>query len=318
MKHPLPTLFVTLLLAFSSNAFAESQDELTHAVVAYEVTLPRVEAYEAALGDLVQWAKAHPKDTKIFRDQNNRVITLDAAGKKLESVPALNDILVKHQLTGEDMALLPVALLSSNAVVFSEKQGMKMPPGNFNVASVAMIRANEAKIEKLLERITSHWGVLRGEKKALSASLVSSVKPSIPVASVASAGQGACAYLTPEVVAEVFEKAITAPTALAEAGFDGCEVTGSENRWVRVKVFAAKSASAAQSLYATALKKANARVGYSPEEVTGMGDAAYYDVNAASMRIKRGTENIVIEALGYGEREKIVKGAAAKIAANLK
>jgi hypothetical protein len=203
-------------------------------------------------------------------------------------------------------------------VVFSEKQGMKMPPGNFNVASVSMIRANEAKVEKLLERITSHWGVLRGEKKTLLASVVSSAKSSIPVASVASAGQGACAYLTPEVIAEVFEKAIAAPTALAEAGFDGCEVTGSENRWVRVKVFASKSASAAQSLYTTALKKANARVGYSPEEVTGMGDAAYYDVNAASMRIKRGTENIVIEALGHGEREKIVKGAAAKIVANLK
>ena len=131
-------------------------------------------------------------------------------------------------------------------------------------------------------------------------------------------GQGACAYLTPEVVAAVFEKAITAPTALANAEFDGCEVKGSDNRWVRVKVYSAKSASAAQSLYAAALKAANARVGYSPEEVTGMGDAAYYDVNAAAMRITRGTENIVVEALGYGELEKIVKGAAAKLVANMK
>jgi len=318
MKHPLPILFITLLLAFSSNAFAESQDELTQAVVAYEVTLPRVEAYEAALSDLVEWARAHPKDTKKFRNNKNRVITLEAAGKQLESVPALKDILIKHQLTGEDMALLPVALLSSNAVVFSEKQGMTMPPGHFNVASVAMIRANEATVDKLMDRITSHWGVLRGEKKAASASVVSSAKPSAPAASITLEGKGACAYLTPEVIAEVFETAITAPTVLAEAGFDGCEVKGSENRWVRVKVFSAKSAGAAQSLYAAAFKKANARVGYSPEEVTGMGDAAYYDVNAASMRIKRGTENIVVEALGYGELEKIVKGAAAKIAANLK
>ncbi|MDP2804475.1 MAG: hypothetical protein Q8O24_00895, partial [Gallionellaceae bacterium] len=105
---------------------------------------------------------------------------------------------------------------------------------------------------------------------------------------------------------------------LSGAGFDGCEVKGSENRWVTVKVFPAKSASAAQSLYTAALKKAKARPGYSPEEVGGMGDAAYYDVNAASMRIKRGTENIVVEALGYGELEKIVKDAAAKIVANMK
>ena len=117
--------------------------------------------------------------------------------------------------------------------------------------------------------------------------------------------------------AEVFEKAVSPPTPMAEAGFDGCEVKGSENRWVRVKVYPSKSAAAAQSLYAAALKKANARVGFSPEEVAGMGDAAYYDVNAGSMRIRRGTENVVVEALGYGELEKIVKGAAARIVANL-
>lgn len=105
---------------------------------------------------------------------------------------------------------------------------------------------------------------------------------------------------------------------MAEAGFDGCEVKGSENRWVRVKVYSSKSAGAAQTLYAAALKKANARVGFSLEEVAGMGVAAYYDVNAGSMRMQRGTANVVVEALENGELEKIVKGAAAKIVANLK
>ncbi len=315
-----PILFITLLLAISNHAFADSQDELTQAVVAYEITLPRVEAYEAALGDLVQWAKAHPKDTKKFRDKKNRIITLDAAGKQLESVPATKGILVKHQLTGEDMTLMPVVLLASNAVVFSEKQGMTMPPGSFNVAAVALIRANEPKLEQLLKRITSNLAVLRGESKAVPETVISTAKHSTPDASPPPSppGKDACAYLTPEVVAEVFDKAITAPTALAEAGFYGCEVKGSENRWLRVKVFSAKSAGAAQALYAAALKKANARAGYSPEEVSGMGDAAYYDVNAASIRIKLGTENVVVEAAGYGELEKIVKGAAAKIVANMK
>lgn len=165
MKHSLPILFVTLLAVFSSNTFADSQDALTKAVVSYEITLPRVEAYEAALVDLVAWANEHPQDSKIFRDKNNRFTSLDASAKQFESVPAIRDILVRHHLTGKDMTLMPASLLSSRAVVFSEKRGMTMPPGQFNAASVAMVRSNDAQVEKLLERIMSHLRTLRGENK---------------------------------------------------------------------------------------------------------------------------------------------------------
>lgn len=165
MKHSLPILFITLLAAFSSNTFADSQEALTQAVVSYEITLPRVEAYEAALVDLVKWTKEHPQDSKIFRDKNNRFTSLDASAKQFESVPAIKDILIRHQLTGKDMTLMPSSLLSSRAVVFSEKRGMTMPPGRFNAASVAMVRSNDAQVEKLLERIMSHLRALRGENK---------------------------------------------------------------------------------------------------------------------------------------------------------
>jgi len=163
MKQSLPILFITLLAAFSSNTFADSQDALTQAVVSYEINLPRVEAYEAALADLVKWAKEHPQDSKIFRDKNNRFTSLEASAKQFESVPAIKDILVRHQLTGKDMTLMPSSLLSSRAVVFSEKRGLAIPPGHFNAASVAMVRSNDAQVEKLLERIMSHLRALRGE-----------------------------------------------------------------------------------------------------------------------------------------------------------
>jgi len=82
-------------------------------VVSYEITLPRVEAYEAALADLVKWATAHPKDAKKFRDKKNRVISLDAAGEQLESVPAVKDILIKHQLTANILGNILVNILGS-------------------------------------------------------------------------------------------------------------------------------------------------------------------------------------------------------------
>lgn len=165
MKHALLTACLALWSVVLNTAFADTQDELTRAVVGYEVALPKVEAYEAALADLVQWAQAHPDDTKLFRDKNTRTTSLDAAAKRLESVPGIKNILDKHQITGKDMSLMPMALLSSRAVVMAEKRGMTMPPGQSNAASVAMVRANDAKVDKLLERIMAHLRTLRGSEK---------------------------------------------------------------------------------------------------------------------------------------------------------
>jgi len=120
MKKALLTVCCALWIAAFNTAFADSQDELTQAVVGYEVTLPRVEAYESALADLVQWTQTNPQDAKLFRDKNVRVSSLDEAAKRLESVPGIKNILDKHQITGRDMSLMPMALLSSRAVVMAQ------------------------------------------------------------------------------------------------------------------------------------------------------------------------------------------------------
>lgn len=165
MKHALLTACLALWSVVLNTAFADTQDELTRAVVGYEVTLPKVEAYESSLADLVQWAQAHPNDAKPFRDKNARTSSLDEAAKRLESVPGIKSILDKHQITGKDMSLMTMALLSSRAVLMAEKRGITMPPGHFNPASVAMVRANDAKVDKLLERIMAHLRALRGSEK---------------------------------------------------------------------------------------------------------------------------------------------------------
>lgn len=165
MKKTLLTICLALWMAAFNTAFANTLDELTLAIVGYEVTLPKVEAYESALADLVQWSKANPEDTKIFLDKNTHISSLDEAAKRLESVPGIKSILDKHQLAGRDMSLMTMALLSSRAVLMAEKRGMTMPPGHFNPASVAMVRANDAKVDILLERIMAHLRTLHGSEK---------------------------------------------------------------------------------------------------------------------------------------------------------
>lgn len=164
MKLPLLTACISLWMVAFNTAFADSQDELTKAVVEYEVTLPRVEAYAGALGDLVAWSKTHPKETQLFRDKKSRFTSLEDAVKRLESVPGIKAILDARQITGKDMSLMPMALLSSRAVVFAEKRGIDPPPFQTNAASVAMYRANDEKLEKLTEAIMLHLRTLRGEK----------------------------------------------------------------------------------------------------------------------------------------------------------
>jgi hypothetical protein len=164
MKSALPAFCLALLMFAVNSAHADTQEELMQAVTAYEVTLPKVEAYDAVLSDLVLWSKTNPKETKMFRDKKRRLTSLDQAARQLESVPGIKRILDKHQIDGKDMSLMPMALLTSRAVVVAEKQGMTVPAGQTNEASVAMVRANDARVEILLERISANLRILRGEK----------------------------------------------------------------------------------------------------------------------------------------------------------
>lgn len=146
------------------NVYAESSDELTKAVVAYEVTLPNIESYADALDDLAIWARAHPDESKPLRDKNKPFTTLKDAASQLESIPGIKRVLDKHHLTGKDRVMLPVALMSGNMVVVMQKRGMDMPPDRYNAVSVAMIEANEPKFNELMQRISANLALLRSKE----------------------------------------------------------------------------------------------------------------------------------------------------------
>jgi hypothetical protein len=151
---------IVIVLNLSLPAVAQT-DEFTKAVVGYELTMPKVEAYAAAMEDLVAWSKKNPREAEEFR-KNNGVNTLESAIQRIESTTPIKSILDKHKLNSRDFALMPIALLSSIGFLMVERRGEAVPPGHSNAASVAMIRANEARISALANQITSAQRQLRG------------------------------------------------------------------------------------------------------------------------------------------------------------
>ena len=159
-------ILVTILLGIGAPASAQNADVLTRAVVGYELTLPRVEAYASAIYELADWAAKNPNDVQVLRERG-KADSLDAVGAMLESVPGIKRVLDRHQLTGKDFALIPLALLTSRAALMAEKNGAvatPTPPGRVNAATLDMMRANQPRIDALLAQITARQRALRGEK----------------------------------------------------------------------------------------------------------------------------------------------------------
>lgn len=140
-------------------------DDFTQAVLGYELSLPRVEAYALALQDLVAWAKKHPKDVAVLRSKGGGgATTLQGAIAQLERAPAIKTVLDKHGLSGRDFALAPIALMTSHTVVMAAQHGAAIPADRINAANVAMVQANAPRIEQLIPDIAAALRTLRGEK----------------------------------------------------------------------------------------------------------------------------------------------------------
>jgi pimeloyl-ACP methyl ester carboxylesterase len=140
-------------------------DDFTQAVLGYELSLPKVEAYTLALQDLVAWAKKHPKDLAVLRGKSGgATTTLEAAIARLERTPAIKTVLDKHGLSGRDFALAPMALMTSHTAVMAAQHGAAIPADRINVANVALVKTNAPRIEQLMPDITAALRTLRGEK----------------------------------------------------------------------------------------------------------------------------------------------------------
>lgn len=153
---PACLLGLLLLLApLAANAAAaeSGQDELTRMVVAYELTMARVEAYGAVLAGIADWAEAHPEQAKALRAQAPKGLAdVDRAAAVLESEPALKAFFDKHQLSGRDFVLVPAVMMQARLAVLAEAQGRKLPPGQVNPKNLALARTNAARMDAIMHQ----------------------------------------------------------------------------------------------------------------------------------------------------------------------
>ena len=138
-------------------------DADSRTVLGYTLTLQRLEACAAALQDVATWLQKHPAEAAALRSQARGETSLAAAAARFEREPAIKAVLDKHQLSGLDFAVAPLALKSSYAVVMAAKHVVVMPPDRVNASAVAMIKANPARVEQLIPAINANLRTLRSD-----------------------------------------------------------------------------------------------------------------------------------------------------------
>lgn len=144
-----------LLLALISGAVAaeSGRDELTRMVVAYELTMARVEAYGTVLAGIADWAEAHPEPAKALRARAPKGLAdVERAAAVLESEPALKAFFDKHQLSGRDFVLIPAVMMQARLAVLAEGQGKKFPPGQVNPKNLALARTNATRMDAIMHQ----------------------------------------------------------------------------------------------------------------------------------------------------------------------
>jgi len=123
--------------------------EFTAAVVAYPITLDRVERYAKAIKALRTGAETDPALRADLAKPRRKGANLDAAAAQLDAMPKVKAVLAKHGLTGRDFLLIPQVVLSSRSARFAEKEGHPVPADKVNAAGLALHRSHWEQLDQL-------------------------------------------------------------------------------------------------------------------------------------------------------------------------
>lgn len=152
-RHGVLVAAAALLVTTPAGA-QEEPDELTRMVAAYELTLPRVEAYGAVHAGLAAWATANPAEAEQLRARLPRGrATIAQSVAHLAGEPVIRTILERHNLTGLDFVLIPVAVLQARIAALGEAQGRTFPTDRINPANTAFARANAARLDSIMGKV---------------------------------------------------------------------------------------------------------------------------------------------------------------------
>ena len=158
-------LFLAALLAAPPLRAADNMDELTRQVAAYELTLPKIEAYGAAMSSLADWAVANPKEAAAIAKRTPKNMgNLKASIAFIEKEAAIFSTLKRFDLSSADYILIPAATMQAGIAALGVQQGRSFPTDRINPKNIALIQAHQAQIDRIITKVRADQARITGPK----------------------------------------------------------------------------------------------------------------------------------------------------------
>jgi hypothetical protein len=146
-------LIVFLLFASVAGAQPTSDDEFTKMVAAYELTMPRIEAYGAVMAAIADWGAKNPAAIKAMMARAPKgQISVQETAAIFEKEPAVKSLLDQHKLTGLDVVLLPTTVMQAQIAALGESQGRTFPADRINPKNIALAKASGPAIDAVMKK----------------------------------------------------------------------------------------------------------------------------------------------------------------------
>lgn len=140
-----------------AQASSAKPDELTMAVARYELTMDVIEAYGRVMAGLATWAEGDPAAAAALRSRAPKTSTksIKSAVAQIEREAVVKGRLNEQKISSRDFLLLPMVVMQAQIAVLGESQGRTFPPDRINPKNVALVRANEARINDVMAKIAA-------------------------------------------------------------------------------------------------------------------------------------------------------------------
>ncbi len=154
-RHLAPSLCCAALaaLAWADPAGAEgsaADAELARAVAVYVITLDQAERVARCMDELGSWAQRNPAEVRRINKRLGIGAPLSRTLQVMESEPALQERILRHDSTARDLLLLPLALFAAQG--WTEGGSPADESQAVNQANVRFLAEHREAMAHLFER----------------------------------------------------------------------------------------------------------------------------------------------------------------------
>ena len=131
-------------------------------VVAYPITMPRLQSYVAAVKEIRAAGTRDPSLMAKLREPGPRGEQPAGMGARLDAIAPLKDILQRHGLAGIDLVLMPQAVTAGRIGYSLEQEGRPLPPDQVNAGAVALYRADLRRMDEITKAFMADLRYING------------------------------------------------------------------------------------------------------------------------------------------------------------